>query len=145
MAPRPLPKQIQRIRQNSIESNSSNGSRGPRTASVRLISSTSSQLSDLPEDMVVGNDDVIDEAENNDATEHAAAIAATTMELCGMGCKTVPLDKCTYWTWLKTNSTCMFRGLLKVTGSDTDSMDAVTGEKYCTGESKNHNAWVIDL
>ena len=69
MAPRPLPKQIQRIRQNSIESNSSNGSRGPRTASVRLISSTSSQLSDLPEDMVVGNDDVIDEAENNDGFE----------------------------------------------------------------------------
>ena len=69
MAPRPLPKQIQRIRQNSIESNSSNGSRGPRTASVRLISSTSSQLSDLPEDMVVGNDDVVDEAENNDGFE----------------------------------------------------------------------------
>ena len=66
-APRPLPKQIQRIRQNSVESNSSsNGSqRGPRTASVRLISSTSSQLSDLPEDLAVGNDDVIDEAENN--------------------------------------------------------------------------------
>ena len=66
-APRPLPKQIQRIRQNSVESNtSSNGSqRGPRTASVRLISSTSSQLSDLPEDLVVGNDDVVDEAENN--------------------------------------------------------------------------------
>ena len=79
------------------------------------------------------------EAENNDATEHAAAIAATSMELCGMGCKTVPLEKCTYWTWLKTNSTCLFRGLLKVTGSDIDSMDAVTGEKYCTGESKIHN------
>ena len=70
MAHRPLPKQIQRIRQNSIESStSSNGSRGPRTASVRLISNTSSQLSDLPEDMVVGNDDVIDEAENNDGFE----------------------------------------------------------------------------
>ena len=69
VAPRPLPKQIQRIRQNSVESNTSNGSRGPRTASVRLISSTSSQLSDLPEDMAVGNDDVIDEAETNDGFE----------------------------------------------------------------------------
>ena len=62
---RPLPKQIQRIRQTSLESNSSDhGPRGQRTASVRLISSTSSHLSDLPEDLVVGNDDVIDEAEN---------------------------------------------------------------------------------
>ena len=62
---RPLPKQIQRIRQTSVESNSSDhGPRGQRTASVRLISSTSSHLSDLPEDLVVGNDDVIDEGEN---------------------------------------------------------------------------------
>ena len=52
-----------------MESNASNGSRGPRTASVRLISSTSSQLSDLPEDMAVGNDDVIDETETNDGFE----------------------------------------------------------------------------
>ena len=63
---RPLPKQIQRIRQTSVESNSSDhGPRGQRTASVRLISSTSSHLSDLPEDLVVGNDDVIDEAETD--------------------------------------------------------------------------------
>ena len=63
---RPLPKQIQRIRQTSLESNSSDhGPRGQRTASVRLISSTSSHLSDLPEDLVVGNDDVIDEAETD--------------------------------------------------------------------------------
>ena len=77
------------------------------------------------------------DAELNEAAEHAAAQAATTLEKCMQNCKTAPLEKCTYWTWLKTNSTCYFRGLLKVTGSDIDSMDAVTGEKYCTGDSKN--------
>ena len=64
---RPLPKQIQRLRLTSTDSNSSdksNSSRGARTASVRLISSASSNLSDLPEDLVVGNDDVVDESEN---------------------------------------------------------------------------------
>ena len=78
----------------------------------------------------------LNEAELNDATPHAAATAATSLEMCMQGCKTAPLDKCTYWTWIKTNSTCLFRGLLKITGGDTDRMDAVTGEKYCTGESK---------
>ena len=77
------------------------------------------------------------EAESNDASEHQRAQDATTLEMCMQGCKEVALDKCTYWTWFKTNSTCIFRGLLKVTGKDTDSMDAVTGEKYCTGDSKN--------
>ena len=69
-----MPKQLQRVRQSSAESNSSdygprNGSpnRGPRTASVRLVSSTSSHLSDLPEDLVIGNDDVDDEADNSNA------------------------------------------------------------------------------
>ena len=31
---------------------------------MRLISSTSSNLTDLPEDLVVGNDAVVDEGEN---------------------------------------------------------------------------------
>ena len=61
---RPLPKQIQRLRQTSTDSTSSENSNRGRTASVRLISSTSSNLSDLPEDLVVGNDDVVDESEN---------------------------------------------------------------------------------
>ena len=62
---RPLPKQIQRLRLTSTDSNTSdNSSRGGRAASVRLISSASSNLSDLPEDLVVGNDDVVDESEN---------------------------------------------------------------------------------
>ena len=60
-----MPKQIQRLRLTSTDSNTSeNSSRGGRTASVRLISSTSSNLSDLPEDLVIGNDDVVDESEN---------------------------------------------------------------------------------
>ena len=79
---RPLPKQIQRIRQTSVESNSSDhGPRGQRTASVRLISSTSSHLSDLPEDLVVGNDDVIDEAET-DGFEGTIQIKSLIYLLC---------------------------------------------------------------
>ena len=77
-----MPKQIQRIRQTSLESNSSDhGPRGQRTASVRLISSTSSHLSDLPEDLVVGNDDVIDEAET-DGFEGTIQIKSLIYLLC---------------------------------------------------------------
>ena len=78
------------------------------------------------------------EAESNEADEPQEAKDANTLEECMQECKAAPLDKCTYWTWFKTNSTCIFRGLLKVTGKDTDSMDAVTGEKYCTGDGKNY-------
>ena len=77
------------------------------------------------------------EAELNGDAEHAAAIASDTLEKCMSACKLVqPADKCTYWTWNKENSTCIFRGLLKITGDGSSKMDAVTGEKYCTGESK---------
>ena len=79
---RPLPKQIQRIRQTSVESNSSDhGPRGQRTASVRLISSTSSHLSDLPEDLVVGNDDVIDEGENVETDGFEGNLSNQTIDL----------------------------------------------------------------
>ena len=65
-----------------MESNSSDhGPRGQRTASVRLISSTSSHLSDLPEDLVVGNDDVIDEAET-DGFEGTIQIKSLIYLLC---------------------------------------------------------------
>lgn len=77
------------------------------------------------------------EAELSGNAEHDDAKEAKTLGECMSKCKSVmPADQCTYWTWNKANSTCIFRGLLKITGDGSKKTDAVTGEKYCTGESK---------
>ena len=74
---RSLPKQLERIRQSSTGSNNLGiGRAHSRNASLRLVSATSSNLSDLPEDFAIGNDDVVDETENsNNASENFEGIA----------------------------------------------------------------------
>ena len=78
------------------------------------------------------------EAELNSGTENDASIAASGdsggLKQCMSACKAN--GECSYWTWFKANSTCVFRGLLKITGKSAPGMEAVTGEKYCTGEGK---------
>ena len=78
------------------------------------------------------------EAELNGDTEHAqsAPDLAPTLERCMENCKRLPLEACTYWTWYRENSTCIFRGLLKISGTSKEGMEAVTGEKYCTSKSE---------
>ena len=75
------------------------------------------------------------EAELVGTEEHSAATSADSLTNCMTKCKET--EACTYWTWNKVNSTCIFRGLLKVTGKSSKKFDAVSGEKYCTGEGKS--------
>ena len=83
------------------------------------------------------NEAVLNRYEGEELKEHPKATDAKTLEECMSECKGVSLEDCSYWSWNKANSTCTFRGLLKMEGAKSKPrLDVVTGEKYCTGKSK---------